>query len=178
MKDEAVSFADDLFNGRTPRWLTLLGTSGAGKTMLAKRIAKLFRYHRQGQIDWKRTEGTKNERTPMGRIVRWKGGFIHWGLAISERMLRGDYAFLDDLKEYDFFAIDDLLSEYERHRELSASTLYGVLERRLGKWTVLTANASLKQLSERLDPRIASRMIRGGGVVVQVDVVDWNLRKR
>jgi DNA replication protein DnaC len=176
MKIEAVSFIDDLFNDREPRWLSLLGTSGAGKTMLAARIAKLFRYYRQGMIDWPRTERTRNELLPHGRIVRWRGGFINWGEAINKRMLQGDYAFLEDLREYDFFAIDDIMSEYEKQRPLSAAKLYYVLESRLKKWTVITANATLAQIGEQLEARIASRMIRHGGIVVDVSVPDWNLR--
>jgi DNA replication protein DnaC len=179
MKDEAVSFIDDLFNDRTPRWLSLLGTSGAGKTMLASRVARLFREHRADKIDWPRTEGTRTSARPHGRIVRWKGGFINWGEAINDRMLRaGDYAFLDDMRSYDLFVIDDILSEYEKHRSLSASKLYFVLEGRLRRWTVITANVSLRQIGELLDHRIASRMLRGGGVVVDVDVPDYNVRAK
>jgi hypothetical protein len=59
---------------------------------------------------------------------------------------------------------------------MSASKLYDVLESRLGKWTVLTANVSLSQIGELLDPRIASRMIRNNSVVVDVNLPDWNLR--
>src|SRR3954469_8413935 len=43
MKREAASFIDDMANDRHPRWLSLLGTSGAGKTMLAKTIWRIFR---------------------------------------------------------------------------------------------------------------------------------------
>ncbi len=174
MKDEAASFMDDLFNARTPRWLSFLGNAGAGKTMLAKTIWHLFRDHRHTQIDWKRSKGTEIEGR-QGRIIRWRGGFINWGKAVN-RMLEGDYAFLEDLRDYDFFVLDDIVSEYLKMRELSASKLYDVLESRLGKWTVITANVSLRQIGEILDPRLASRMIRNNGTVVEVDVHDFNLR--
>jgi DNA replication protein DnaC len=176
MKEEAASFIDDIANNRTPRWLSLLGTSGAGKTMLAKIIARYFRQTKHMQIDWDATRRTQTESTPRGRIIRDRGGFINWGDAINNRMLRGDYDFLEDMREYSFFAIDDIASEYERHRALSASKLYNVFEARLRKWTVVTANLSLEQIGETLDARIASRMMRDNGVVVDVDVPDWNLR--
>ncbi len=174
MKSEAVRFIDDLFNTRTPRWLSLLGNTGIGKTMLAKRIWELFRDQRHREIDWPRSKATEMGGT-QGRIIRWRGGFINWGKAVN-RMLEGDYAFLDDLRNYDFFVLDDIISEYSKLRELSASKLYDVFESRIGKWTVITANASLEQIGEILDPRIASRMIRNNGVVLDVDVPDFNLR--
>lgn len=178
MKDEAVSFIDDLFCNREPRWLSIIGTSGTGKTMLAARIAKLFRYHRAGQIDWKRTEATRNELRPYGRIVRWTGGFINWGNAINQRMLQGDYSFIEDMRDYDFFAIDDIVQGHEKHRALWASKLYDIFEARQRKWTVVTANYTLQEIAENLDTRLASRMIRHGGIVVDVNCADFNLRKR
>ena len=170
MKREAASFLDDMLCGREPRWISFLGTSGAGKTMLAKLISSAYREKYHLQIDWK-TSDTK-------RLNRFRGGFINWGKAINERMLRGDYDFLDDLKSFSFFAIDDIASEYDKHRALSASKLYDVFESRLKKWTVITANLSLDQIGNVLDARIASRMIRGNSTVVDVSVTDFNLRRQ
>ncbi len=174
MKSEAVRFIDDLFSARTPRWLSMIGNTGIGKTMLAKRIWHLFKEHRHLEIDWPRSKATEIG-GKQGRIIRWRGGFLNWKTAMN-RMLDGDYAFLDDLRNYDFFVFDDIISEYSKLRELSASKLYDVFESRIGKWTVITANASLEQIGEILDPRIASRMIRNNGVVLDVDVQDFNLR--
>jgi DNA replication protein DnaC len=178
MKSEAASFLDDILNDRTPRWLSLLGTSGAGKTMLAKIIAAVFRDSKHMQINWPATKATQTPSTPHGRFIRYRGGLINWGNAINNRMLKGEYDFLEDMRDYHFFAIDDIASEYERHRGLSASKLYNVFEARLKKWTVITANLSLEQIGTVLDARIASRMIRDGGAVVDVNVPDFNLRKR
>lgn len=178
MKRVAVGFADDIYQNRHPYWLSLLGTSGAGKTMLAKLIWHTFRDWKHTEINWPATEQTRNENNPYGRIIRWRGGFINWGNAINNRMLKGEYEFLEDMRDYSFFAIDDIASEYERHRELSASKLYNVLEARLGKWTVITANLSLEQIGASLDTRIASRMLRNESTVVDVNVPDYNLRKQ
>lgn len=169
MKDAAASMADDIFANRSPRWLSLLGTSGAGKSMLAKTILRLFRTHRHGHID--------QGRTSPRQIVRWRGGYMNWGKALNQ-MLDGDYKFLDDLRSYDFFVLDDIISEYEKLRQLSAAKLYDIFESRLGKWTIITANASLEQIGHMLDPRIASRMLRGNSVVVDIDVPDYNLRAK
>lgn len=175
MKTEAASFTDDLFHDRSPRWISFLGTSGAGKTMLARIINGLYDKHRHGKIDWQRSRSSVDESCPGGKIIRWRGGFMNWGKVVN-RMLSGDYEFLDDLRNYDFFVLDDIISEYQRLRELSASKLYDIFESRLNKWTVITANASLRQIGELLDPRISSRMLRGGSVVVDVEVPDYNLR--
>lgn len=177
MKHEAASFLDDLLNDRSPRWLSLLGTSGAGKTMVAKIIAKTYRQEKHGEIDWNATKATQNEYHPHGRFIRYRGGFINWGNAINSRMLKGDYEFLEDMCSYPFFAIDDIASEYEKHRALSASKLYQVFESRLKKWTIITGNLSLEQIGVTLDSRIASRMIRDNGVVVDVAVPDYALRE-
>lgn len=178
MRDEAIRFADDIVNRRTPRWLSLLGTSGAGKTMLAKIIWGIFRDEFHMEMDWDATKKTQSAFSKHGRFIRYRGGFINWGNAINNRMLKGDYDFLDDLRSYSFFAIDDIASEYERHRALSASKLYNVLESRLRKWTVITANLPLDAIGSLLDARIASRMIRDNGAVVDVDVPDFNLRRQ
>lgn len=177
MKVTAAGFVDDMENARHPYWLSLLGTSGAGKTMLAKIIWRHFRDRFHMEIDWPATRETQGPNCPYGRIIRHRGGYINWGDAINNRMLKGDYDFLEDMREYRFFVIDDIASEYERHRELSASKLYNVMEARLGKWTVLTANLSLEQIGNSLDTRIASRMLRNASVVMDVNVPDFNLRK-
>lgn len=176
MKREAASFADDMRNDRSPRWLSLLGTSGAGKTMLAKSITRYFRVNLDWSTDSAATGATRGLGNPHGRIIRRRGGFINWGEAINNRMLQGEFEFLEDLRRFWFFSIDDIASEHERHRELSASKLYNVLESRLGKWTVITANLSLAQIGGSLDTRIASRMLRNESVVVDVNVPDFNLR--
>jgi DNA replication protein DnaC len=169
MKTAAVAFATDMLNGASPRWLTLLGGSGVGKTMLARIIWRLFDEKMRLQINWR---GSSH-----ARIVRWRGGFINWGEAVGTRMMKGDFEFLSDLRAWDFFVLDDIIAEYEKHTGLSSSKLYDVFEHRLLKWTVVTANRTLEGIAAYLDPRLASRMLRNGGVVIDVDVPDYNTRQ-
>lgn len=178
MKEAAVSFADDMLLQRPPRWISFLGTSGAGKTMLAKIIWELFKQNFHLTIHWDKSNRTQSDFNPWGQIVRWHGGYLNWGNAINNRMMKGNYDFLEDMRSYDFFVIDDIISEYEKHRALSAAKLYNIFDNRIGKWTVITCNADLEQIGNCLDPRIASRMIRGNSVVVDVDVQDFNLRPK
>lgn len=170
MRDISLQFASDMLGGGSPRWLSLLGNSGAGKTLIARIVYRLYRWKFDGEINWTRS------RLHGSHLYRFRCGFMNWGTVVNQRMLKGDFRFLEDLRDYDFFAIDDIVAEHEKHRELSASKLYDVLEARLGKWTVITANLSLDQIGERLDPRISSRMLRGGSDVVDVEVPDFNLR--
>jgi DNA replication protein DnaC len=176
MKKAAVEFADDLFHDRTPRWLSFLGSPGIGKTMLAVIIWHLFRDNRHDRINWPASERTKSEKNPRGRVIRRRGGFLNWGRCINNRMLKGDYDFLDDVCSWDFFVIDDIGTEYEKHRALSIAKLYQIFDARLGKWTVITANFGLQEIGDRLDPRLASRMVRNDGRVLDLDLVDYALR--
>lgn len=172
MLDAAKRFAADMLNDAPPYWLCLLGTSGAGKTMLARLIHRVFANHIEGQRDMTIEHG----------IWRKKGGFINWEKALN-RMLGGDYEFMDDVKSRWEFVIDDIgigtnPNDNPKLKGMSAQKLYSLTESRLGKWTVITANLSLEQIGERLDPRISSRMLRGDSVIIDVEVTDYNLRKR
>ncbi len=175
MKKDAVEYTDDLMHDRTPRWLSFLGSPGIGKTMLAMIIWRLFRDHRHGLINWPASERTKTENNPCGQVIRRRGGFLNWGRAMNERMLQGDYSFLADVCSYDFFVIDDIGTEYEKHRALAVSKLYQIFDARLGKWTVITANFGMKEIGD-LDPRLASRMVRNDGRILDLDVIDYALR--
>lgn len=43
---------------------------------------------------------------------------------------------------------------------------------------LFTANLSLSDIEQRIDTRVASRMIRNGSTVVDVNVPDFNLRQK
>lgn len=146
MKTESARFITAYKRGLTPRWLSLLGTSGAGKTMLARKIREVC------NVTFK----------PWTRVCQ---------------MLRdGEYRWFQDLIGIDFLVLDDIGSEYKT--DFVVAKLYELLSCRTQKWTVITANLSLEQIGTNLDPRIASRMLRDGSVVVDVDVTDFNLRVR
>jgi DNA replication protein DnaC len=169
MRDAAEQFVLEMLGHLPPRWISFLGSSGAGKTMLAKWIKSVFKQQLDWKINWPATESQ-----PYGRIIRHRGGYRTWA-GIARSMREGDYRILDDLCDLSFLVIDDIGAEYGT--EFINAKLYELLSRREHKWTVITANLSLSDIEKRIDARIASRMIRHGSVVVDVDVQDYNLRE-
>lgn len=173
MKAAAEQFVAKMLSGKAKHWLSLLGTSGAGKTMLAKWINSVFKQHLDWKIDWPATEKTKSPSQPRGRIIRDRGDFVSWA-KIARLMREGEYRVLDDLCQLSFLVVDDVGAEHGT--TFIDSKLYELCSRRENKWTVFTANLSLADIESRIDARIASRMIRHGSVVVDVTVPDFNLR--
>lgn len=146
MKHESARFVWESEIITPGRWLSLLGTSGAGKTMLAREIM----HQTQGRF------------RAWTRVITWTR--------------EGDHRMFEDLMREPVVCIDDVGGEYAT--DYSRAKLYEFLSEREKMWTVITANLSLEQVGNMLDARIASRMIRHGSVVVDVDVPDFNLRER
>jgi DNA replication protein DnaC len=163
MKAEAIRFASDMLANCEPRWLSMLGTSGAGKTMLAKSINRVFR---------KCLDGTRLSESPTLVAYR-KGGFKAW-VNVSTDLRNQDYEGFHRLRGDWFVVIDDIGSEHST--DFISGKLYELLNARENKWTVITANLSLDDIEQKIDARIASRMIRHGSTVVDVNVQDFNLR--
>ena len=51
-----------------------------------------------------------------------------------------------------------------------------LFNKRCRKWTFTTSNLSLDDISEQIDNRISSRLIRDGNVVTETNVIDFSLR--
>jgi DNA replication protein DnaC len=158
----ANTFATDMIANRNPRWLSLLGTSGVGKTMLGTLIYEIAK--RQKHLQFHPRLNTC-----------WAINSEKWSDVASR--------FIDEkwLSEYlsiaNFLFLDDIGADHDKSGWL-ANCLYKVLDARVGKWTVLTSNLSLDQIGTRIDNRVASRMIRGNSQVVDVDTIDFNLRRK
>ena len=163
MKAAAATFVADYKLKKQPRWLSLLGTSGAGKTLLAKFIRDAT------QQRW--------ESQPSGVKYSTYWSFYHWPTAAKRMLDRRQWDLVDCMIEDDCCIIDEVECESDS-KGILRDKLCNIAERRLGKWTVITSNLSLEGIAAKLDQRISSRMLRGGNVVVDVDVLDYNLRKR
>lgn len=167
MLDGAKRFCADMMRGENPHWLSFLGSTGAGKTHLAKQINSFFLRHLEGRL-------IPNQNLTRTQH-RMRGGFVSWRRQ-SERLRNGDYDAMRGIREDYFVVLDDIGSEYKAKSDFITAKLDEIIDSRLGKWTVITANLSLEQISEHLDVRIASRLLRGGSEVIDVDVPDYNLR--
>lgn len=167
-KREAGRFCAAMGNRYVPAyWLTLLGPPATGKTMLAKLCCRFFSQY---------LDAFRDERADPTKEIRYRrGGFKSWGNVMRD-MTEGDYTGLRDLRKDWFVCLDDIGAEYSRQRELSSAKLYEILNAREGLFTIITANLTLQQINEQMDARIASRLLRHGSVVVDINAKDYNLR--
>lgn len=159
----ARQFAQDMRLRREPYWLTMLGSSGAGKTHLAAALWGFFL-----------EVGGYYYRKDNGALCVHTGQFLYWPDFVDE-MKRGDYSRGKDLRDDWFVVIDDIGAEHTT-TDNAKRQLSNILDKRLGKWTVLTSNKSHAQIEKDIDARAASRLLRGNSALIQVDVTDFNLR--
>jgi DNA replication protein DnaC len=158
-------FCADLAARKTPRWLSILGTSGAGKTFLAQQVMRWF----QQEGRWYQLEGRGGTFT-----TGYDGRFFDWRKTCG-KMLAGEWDIADCIEEQWFAVIDDIGAEHDPSGVLK-SKLDQICNSRLRKWTIITSNFLLADVAEKLDVRIASRMQRGGNVVYEVNTTDFNQR--
>ena len=127
--------------GDSPRWLSLLGVQGTGKTHLAK-----------AATDAMRDQGRR------AQMWRWS--------SIMDRLRSGQWGLKDQLFSLPFLAIDDLGAGHDT--AFSQAFADELADKRLGKWTMWTSNLTYQQIGDGLSWRVHSRMMRGGSAVVEI----------
>lgn len=153
----------------TPYWLSLLGTSGGGKTMLAKRI---FRWHSNSGLFQPITVNGRE-----GMEICYPRDWCWWPKLAGMLKSNEGYGILRELESAQFSVIDEIGAELDKSGHVT-NCLSNALCARVGKWTIITSNKSLGEIERDLDPRVASRMIRDGSEVVDVNVEDYSLWKK
>lgn len=162
---EAATFAASL-NYTRPYWLTLASPSGSGKTMLARAVYRQF-------MEQNRFEVALD--VAAQKIVGNTGMFVDWR-KFCDSVRGGCYELIEDLCDEWFVIIDDLGSERDTSGFI-ASAVDRIMNSRRGKWTLITTNLSLAEIGERVDVRVASRLVRDDNKVIEINVPDWNQRE-
>ena len=143
---------------QTPRWITLLGVTGTGKTHCGRRLWN----HLSARLEWSRAEFIQAE--------------IYWPKFVAE--LKSGLAFdkFRDLWKWPVLMLDDIGADRDTtgFATEQLNTLLGV---RGDKWTILTSNLTLEQLGA-VEPRIADRIIRKPNIFVEIHTKSHALRKQ
>lgn len=170
MVDAVARFCRDLKEGKPPRWLSLLGSSGAGKTHLAKRVWHWAKGRQEFQPKMVKGHGGLDE-------VQYPGQWCWW--PEMAELLHGNQGYdrMHELGREGFVVFDEIGMDRDVRGHVR-DCLTRTLCARVGKWTVITGNMSLEQVGEMIDARLASRMVRDGSTVVQVDVTDYAMKDK
>lgn len=161
---QAATFWQAMKRDSSPYILSLVGTCGTGKTFLAERLyASAMANARLLKHQWLLS--------PV-RKVRW--------MDTLDQILERDHRVIDELAATNFLLIDEVSFPKNREGNMSEwalERLTQLISRRMGRWTVLTANVDPNEI-EKADARIISRLIRDGNRLVKVTTQDYWLRPR
>lgn len=184
MLSAVMVFISEINAGKAPRWLTLAGNPGCGKTHLADRVRWFL--HRHGAEIYNRTTRADSDPTSANYLSCYayaqEGAVLaRWG-KIIEGARNSDMTLFNRACKDHFKVIDDLgVDCFDREGKATPFAIQKMgelLDRRLRKWTVITTNFSRSQLAKEFDSRISSRLMRDGSVIVDCfDVRDFSLRQ-
>lgn len=175
-KAACVRFVCDMEGNADPYWLTLQGTFGCGKTMLMRQVHREAKRINPGNPancpiwppDWQTNKDLEyNSRRPYAHLYD-EGGLI-------SRMRAGHYELPRELGGDWFVAVDEV-GIVRDPTNFVAEAIATLCETRLRKWTMFATNLSLQEISERMDARIASRMLRDGNKFISITAGDYALR--
>jgi len=156
-------FVAEMEAGGPGRWLTITGRSGTGKTMLARQILERSRHSNPGRhASW------------PGRTTRPACRFIDEA-EFADRLRGGEYGLAQTFANDWCVVFDDLGAARDPNAFL-ADQVYRFCNVRLGKWTVFTSNFNLREIQDRIDERVASRLIRDRNKGVRIKAEDYALR--
>lgn len=85
-----------------------------------------------------------------------------------------EYERIAEMRRWPFLVLDEVFAERDT-TGFATEHLTTLLCSRVGRWTVITSNLGLAEI-QKYDMRLASRMIRGGSMVVEVNTKDFSSR--
>ena len=178
-RSACAKFVAAMESGAQPYWLTFTGVNGCGKTMLARQVFEQAKRINPGNPAnnpiWppdaleRAAEGV-NVYEPSRPYCIWiKEGDL------ASRMRGGEYGLPEDLRGDYLVALDEL--GISRDPTNFVSEAVGRLcDNRIGRWGIFCTNFTLNEIKERMDGRIASRLVRDDNLVVQITSGDYALR--
>lgn len=158
MLKHAVEFELKVKRNEPAHWLSFVGGTGTGKTMLSEIIFNAVR-----NVPHVRSHAT----LVMGAHK------IHWP-DFSSRVIKGEGYRFDQIKDANFVVIDEMSVGSDKNG-FERDLLWRVIYSRVGKFTVINTNLTMDAI-EALNARIASRMVRDGSIVVECNTQDFGLR--
>ncbi len=149
-------------------WLTLSGKNGCGKTMLAR---QLFNFARRvdpyGSSIWRQTDSNTTRRPK----VVWLDY-----VAFISRCKNGEH----DLPEYlgeDWLVVMDDFGAARDKSGYDAEIAFRFCNARRDGFTIFTTNFERKDIADKIDPRISSRMVRDNNRAVTITAGDYGVRQ-
>lgn len=130
---------------KKPETVVFSGSSGCGKTHIARRIYAFSKSYGADIIDTK-------------HVSHWASKWFDWPL-IAEAEDEDDFDdFLYQISQASFVVLDDVGSESDRYKNgAPTSRLRRALEELRRTWCVLTSNLSQEEMCGHYDIRIADR---------------------
>lgn len=174
-REACAQFRADMAADATPYWLCLSSAvNGCGKTMLAEQTYKAcYRLNPDAKSLLVYSNLPPGHEPPRRRRSVWLQGVDF------ARRLREHHEY--DLPEYlgaDWLVCLDDMGVTRDPTDFIADAYFRLAQARLGKWTLWTTNLDLEQISDRIDARVASRLIRDRNRFITIKAGDYSLRAK
>ena len=153
MLDAAKQYLIDLLDNKK-YWLTFTGPTEVGKTHLLRRIFRIVRDN-----DFPITYKLGFPYVKFTSLYKLVSDFLEGKVNHS------------DIKHCGLLVIEEFLSgtTSTKYNEIMIEKSHEILNERLNKPTLIDTNKSISEI-QNIDPRIASRLFRSNGVVVDIPI--------